>query len=315
VSTYNFVDNMATAIEYAGRILIDLIPKVYDTPRVVRILGEDDSDEKVLVNAGFINPETGEQKKFDLNVGVYDVTVRAGPTYETKRQEQAAAMMDLLAKDPALMNLIGDLVIGSMDWPGADKIAERMKTMLPPAIQQAETGKSPIPPMVAQQMQVMSQQLQECQQQLQMAQGELAKQTQATERAGIDRDRALLQKEREGIALEREQVKLMQDLAKAQQAAARTWMRPEAVPASGGDGARAAAGREVRRLARLEWPDPHGARAAHANAWRCRSRKPRSGIRTDAFRTPSRSAYLTGPSNERLHHQGPYRFLAAPSRG
>ena len=130
VGTYTYFDNLTRAIQYTGRILIDLIPHVYDNERVVRVLGEDESEEMVRINT--VLP-TGEVVN-DLTVGKYDVTVAMGPAYSTKRQEAADGMLMAIQGNPQLWGIIGDLLAKNLDWPGAEEMAERMQKMLPPEL-------------------------------------------------------------------------------------------------------------------------------------------------------------------------------------
>lgn len=154
VANFHFTDNLSRAIRHCGRILIDLIPKVYDTPRVVRIIGADEQQKTVQVNQPFM--EGGVNKLYDLSVGRYDVTVSAGPSFMTKRQESVASMMELTKTYPQLAQIAGDLLVKNMDWPGADQIAERLKKLLPPELQDDE--EKPIPPCVQAQMNALMEQ-------------------------------------------------------------------------------------------------------------------------------------------------------------
>ena len=129
VSTFVYADNLAKAIAHAGRILVDVIPRIYDTERVVRVLGEDDTDRFVRVNAATMTPG-GPRVLNDLAAGKYDVTVSTGPSYSTKRAEAAESMMQFVRAVPGAAALIADLVAKSMDWPGAEQIAERLKRAL-----------------------------------------------------------------------------------------------------------------------------------------------------------------------------------------
>lgn len=151
IATFHYIDNLSRSIRHCGRILVDLIPKIYDTARVARILGEDGTPSTVQ-----LNPEQqqavvqqGSQKIYNLNVGKYDVTVSVGPSYTTKRQEAAESMVELVRAQPALLNLVGDLMIRNMDWPGAEQIADRLKTLLPPEIRAAESKENEDPKMAA----------------------------------------------------------------------------------------------------------------------------------------------------------------------
>ena len=47
-------------------------------------------------------------------------------------------MVEIARVNPAIMQIAGDLIIKAMDWDGADEIAERMKKMLPPQLQENE---------------------------------------------------------------------------------------------------------------------------------------------------------------------------------
>jgi len=163
--TYHFIDNQARAIGYGGRILVDLIPKVYSAPQVIRVLGLDGTSESVQVNKEHISEE-GVPKIYNLTTGKYDVTCEAGPSYNTQRQEAAEQMTEFVRAFPQAAPLIGDLLAKNMDWPGADDIAERLKLMLPPQIQEKE---NPIPPQVQQHIQQQEQQLQQMHQMLQQA--------------------------------------------------------------------------------------------------------------------------------------------------
>ena len=163
VSTFHFIDNLSKSINHAGRILVDLIPKIYDTPRVIRTLGLDGSTESVLVNEQ--TEYKGVQRIFDLKTGKYDVAVETGPSFTTQREEAATQMMELLRAFPQAAPFIGDLLAKNLDWPGADEIAGRLKAMLPPQIQKQE-GQG-LPPEAQAAMQQMQQKMQQMQQMIQ----------------------------------------------------------------------------------------------------------------------------------------------------
>ncbi len=145
VGSFAYYDNLGRALKYAGKVMVDMIPTIYDTERVVRILGEDGSDEFVQLNKPFKDEITGEERLYDLSTGKYDVVVTIGPSYNTQREEAADGMLNLMESlpDQARM-LIADLVTKNMDWPGADEIAERLQFLLPPELQKDKEGK-PIP--------------------------------------------------------------------------------------------------------------------------------------------------------------------------
>jgi len=158
-ATFVYPDNVARAIAQVGRIVVDLIPKIYDAARMVRVLGEDGEEEIVQVNQpgidGLLN---------DLTIGKYDIVVQSGPSYATKRMEAAETMMQFVQAQPQLAPLIGDLIAKNMDWPGADKIAERLVAMLPPQLQALENKddqQAQVPPQLQQMIQQGMEQIQQ----------------------------------------------------------------------------------------------------------------------------------------------------------
>ena len=168
ISTSIYTDNLAKAIEQCGRVLVDMIPKVYDTQRVLRLIGEDEQETQETVNEPVFDLDEGREViSNDLTRGAYDVRVTVGPNYTTRRQETAESMMQFVQAFPPAAQVAGDLIASAMDWPEADKIAKRLKKMLPEGI---------IPPdemdeeQVNQQLQAMQQQMQQLMQQMQAMQ-------------------------------------------------------------------------------------------------------------------------------------------------
>lgn len=166
--TYHYSANMARSIEHAGRILVDWIPKVYDTARIMRIMGEDDEIDHVKIDPEQpqakqeVQDERGEiQKIYNLSVGRYDVYAGVGASYATKRQESAESMMQMVQSHPEIMQIAGDLIVKNLDWAGADSIAERMKKMLPPQLQEQEQKQDPQLEQATQQMNQMADQMQQ----------------------------------------------------------------------------------------------------------------------------------------------------------
>lgn len=143
ISTFAYIDNLARGLRYAGKVLIDLIPKIYDTERTIRLLGEDGSVSSVLINAQTKDLKTGKDRIYDVTTGKYDVTVTVGPNYSTQREEAADNMIEFLKVNPAAAPLIGDLIAKNMDWPGAQEISERLRKLLPPGMAEQEPGGEP----------------------------------------------------------------------------------------------------------------------------------------------------------------------------
>lgn len=136
VGTFEFRDNLNASVEHTGRILVELIPVIYDTPRMVRILGEDGEEDFAEINKPEIDEQSGQPVvRNDLKVGEYNVHVRSGPSFTTRRQEAAESMLQFIQTSPDSASLVLDLIAKNMDWPGADEFAERFKKMLPPQVQ------------------------------------------------------------------------------------------------------------------------------------------------------------------------------------
>jgi hypothetical protein len=171
-SNFHFTDNLSRALRHAGRVILDLIPHIYDTERVLRVIQEDGTQDLVQVNGtpGGQVPD-GVKGVYDLTVGKYDVTISTGPSYQTKRQESVATQLQLVQSFPAVFPVIGDLMVRNMDIPGADQIADRMEKMLPPQLQDQDGQE--IPPQVQQHVAQLTQQNQQMAQQLQAANAEI----------------------------------------------------------------------------------------------------------------------------------------------
>lgn len=147
-ATFHFPDNLARSLHDEAVMLIDLIPKVYDTQRIVRILGIDGKEDQAVLNPNLptAHEELTEQdvkNVFNPNVGRYDVVIDTGPSYQTQRQEGAAAMTELASKNPALLQVAGDIIMKAYDFPFSDQLAERLKKTLPPNLQDDEGKKLP----------------------------------------------------------------------------------------------------------------------------------------------------------------------------
>jgi hypothetical protein len=171
VATFFIADNLGLAVQQCGRILVDLIPKVYDTQRAIRILHEDDSEETVTFNQPNMDQD-GPERLNDLAVGRYDVDISTGPSFSTRRQEAAQSLMEFGNAYPEARAAVMDLVAKNMDWPGADEIAARLQKLLPPELQ--ESDEEDMTPEEMQRRQAQAQAAQTAQQQQALEMAELA---------------------------------------------------------------------------------------------------------------------------------------------
>lgn len=142
-ATYHFVDNQALAIRRQGNIIKEWIPVIYDTHRVLRIIGKDGEESHVQIDP---SAEQAHQKAegavsaiFNPQMGKYEVVSDVGPDYATQRQEAFNAIVQILTQAPELIGKIGDLLFKVADFPMADEIAERLKPGMAPEAQQAIT--------------------------------------------------------------------------------------------------------------------------------------------------------------------------------
>ena len=141
-ATFHFVDNLQSSIRHVGRILIDLIPKIYTGPRIVRIIGEDDSKMSVPINQAAVNGEGGNMLPvtqpgqvpdafYDINVGKYDVVATVGASYATKRQETANILQAIIQAAPETFQIFGDIFLKNLDIAESEVMVERLRKMNP----------------------------------------------------------------------------------------------------------------------------------------------------------------------------------------
>ena len=197
MTNFHYYDNLTRSIRHTGRIILDLIPKIYDRQRVMRIIGDDGKPEMVTINEQGQDEQGVSKVLNDVTVGEYDVVMETGPGYNSKRQEAVDSMMGLLGADPTLMQTAGDLIFRNMDFPGADVIADRLAAANPMA---QIDDKSPIPPQVQMQLAQSKQMIQQLQQQIQAE--EMDKKYRATvqqqvQQAETEREKMRLQVKRE----------------------------------------------------------------------------------------------------------------------
>ena len=190
VGTYHYVDNLARAVRHITRQIVDLIPKIYDTQRIARIIGVDGDVDMVKMNPmqqepvkEIKDPVTGAtiEKIYNPSVGIYDVMVTTGPGYMTKRQEALDAMSQILQGNPQLWTVAGDLFIKNMDWPGAQEMAARFKKILDPKVL-ADGDQTPEMTAAQQQIEAMTQELNRVTQIMESIQDSAEQQKVATDR-------------------------------------------------------------------------------------------------------------------------------------
>ena len=144
--TYVFTDNLVTAIEHLGRILVNMIPRVYDTERVVRLLNADGSEAWETINRTVVNAADGSKTVYnDLSVGKFDVVATAGPAFGTKRAEAAEGMERFMTAVPMAAPIIAPRLAKLLDWDQADEIGEELQQVLGAPPEGGEGGEQPPP--------------------------------------------------------------------------------------------------------------------------------------------------------------------------
>ena len=193
-ATFHYIDNLHTTLRHVGRCILDMMPKVYDARRVLQMMGRDGKVTGVEVNV----PRHGVDERGqavqevlnDMTSGEYTCTVSAGPSYDTMRQEAVDGMIQTAQSWPKLMEIAGDKVVRSMDWPMSQEIADRIEKTIPPELRQGEDGsdaeqqnmvQTPDGPVPAEQAGQMLSQMQHAVQQMQQALQEA--------QSGVDREK------------------------------------------------------------------------------------------------------------------------------
>jgi hypothetical protein len=190
---FHYQDNLNRSIRQVGRIVVDMIPSIYDRQRVIRILGEDGTPKTVNVDPNLPQASANTDNPaidsiYNPTIGEYDVVCDAGPSYATKRDEAANMMLSLTQANPTLFQTIGDLMIKNMDWPGAEEISKRLQALLPPQLQQMQDGTKADPQMIQaqQMMDQMAQQMEHMSMELQNMRDQKALEIQRAEREWFD---------------------------------------------------------------------------------------------------------------------------------
>lgn len=199
---FHVMDNVVRAVRYAGMVIVDLIPKVYDAARVIRIINPKGEPVMQAINHMYVD-EQGQQRQVNFASGKYDVTVSAGPAFETQRQRDNALIVDLAAKIPAMSVACPDLIAKRL-VPGGEgeEIAQRLARTVDPAI----LGEAP-PPQVQQlqqQLQQMQEQMKQLSTQKDFFESELAKQKSLLEGAQVKNDTARMELQRKVAELQGE---------------------------------------------------------------------------------------------------------------
>ena len=194
----HFLDNLTRAHEQCGRNIATAIPQLYDTARMVRILGADEEQEIVKVNQPWVDKQ-GVPRHYQLGAGKYDVSVTSGRSFSTKRLETFDAISQLVQAQPQMLQILGDILFRNSDLAGGDEMSERFKKLLPPVLQEQQGPQQQIPPQVQQAMQQLGQQHDQLVQQVHQLSSEI--ETKSLEMASRERIVEMQERTKKEIAL------------------------------------------------------------------------------------------------------------------
>jgi hypothetical protein len=220
MSTSNFLDNLARSVRYEGQVINNLLYPIYGQKpgRLVRIMTGEGEPQMMLIG----EPEDQQRaaamqqrakKVAKLTKDAYfNVVVKVAKSFDSRRTEIASKLGELIAAAPEQMAIAGDILYKNMDIPEAKQLAERMRVMLAPPVQeflaQKEQGRQ-VDPAAQAEIQALKQQIQEAEAAIQqLAEEAKGKRIESQTKLQI----AQLEAERD-VLIERE--KLAADLEKA----------------------------------------------------------------------------------------------------
>ena len=129
--TIKYFKALEIAISQTARVIVDAMPRVYDTTQQKRILNADGSFEMQTLNKTVIDGQTGKPVVInDLSKGKYDVTCSAGPSFQSRSQEAVQTILEMAAFDPSVIQSGADILFNNLDSPGMDLIAQRKRQQL-----------------------------------------------------------------------------------------------------------------------------------------------------------------------------------------
>ena len=139
--TYLFVNNRTRAMIQGGRQIIDLIPKIYDTPRALQIMGENGEQGLVDVNKPTVDGDGAAMTENDLSVGKYDLIATVGSAFASKREEMTENIKAAMQYAPELGPMLAPMLFQYSDAPGSQEISAKIEQAAQQMQQQAQQPK------------------------------------------------------------------------------------------------------------------------------------------------------------------------------
>jgi hypothetical protein len=153
VTTYTFFSNFLMSMQYSGRILLSMIPQIYDNERVIRIFGDDNQVRELQINKVVRDLRTGEEIIInDLSKGKYDYIPISTIGQLTKRLEMKQALIDVMTIAPEFRPAFIEAFVDASDIPNKESVLETIRTIKQQQAeaatneqQQKQRGSSPQP--------------------------------------------------------------------------------------------------------------------------------------------------------------------------
>lgn len=135
------LQNLYNGMQSIGETILDLIPKLYDTQRIVSVLDEAGNAENITLNEA-----QGSQIKNSMSDLVYKLQVKPVASFAIQQEQIQAQLFKLSSINESVFPLIADLVASTIESPIAPLLNQRLKTLVPQNILRKEQGLPPLPP-------------------------------------------------------------------------------------------------------------------------------------------------------------------------
>jgi len=172
IGSLHYGDNLGRSLKHLGRMYLDLIPKIYTRKQVVTIIGEDDKEKRVTIDPhapkAYAEQQGADGKTeiiFNPKIGKYGIQVTLGPSYATRRIENADKMIELTKAMPNAMAMAADLIVKNLEFDDADELSRRLAATLPPHLLAPEM--KDMPPQAAAMLNSLQSQVQQLEQEKQ----------------------------------------------------------------------------------------------------------------------------------------------------
>lgn len=131
VGTYEFLDNYNDAIRRTGLLVVELIPSIYDTNRIITTRDSEGETDTLEINRSGSGSNGLPQSVNNIRKGKRNVEISSGQSYETKAKENAAQILELMKISPQVAEVGSDLLVKNLDFAESDVLAQRLERIIP----------------------------------------------------------------------------------------------------------------------------------------------------------------------------------------